>query len=210
MECRSENVTQGPSPTGLHFIMSPAGPASRRGLRAIHLGVVGMALPGGHCQCCHLLRSLRVFSVAAPHGSWSGSSSHLISLPRRSSAWLWDQPLFPIQRPDSSSRLCQQTRAVWRFTSVDNLSFLVFIVCFFKPRERAKICSMSLVNTNCYLPLLSSSLTRLLPYLYSFLSCRDQGVHAWVIRKVGGGHTCLLGGGRSDQPVACHSCQCIK
>lgn len=60
MECRSENVTQGPSLTELHFIMSPAGPASRRGLRAIHLGVVGMALWGGHCQCCHLLRSLRL------------------------------------------------------------------------------------------------------------------------------------------------------
>lgn len=151
------------------------------------------------------------FSVAAPLGSWSGSSSHLISLPRSSSAWLWDQPLFPIQWPDSSSRLCQQTQAVWRFTSVDNLSFLVF-VCFFKPRERAKICSMSLVNTNCHLPLLGSSLTRLLPYLYSFLSCRDQGVHAWVIRKVCVcvWHTRLLDGGRSDQPVACHSCQCIK
>lgn len=82
MECRSENVTQGPPPTGLRFVMSPAGPASRRGFRAIRLGVV--ARPGGAaaanaatsrgpCADC---------SVAARRGSRSGCSSHLISFPR--------------------------------------------------------------------------------------------------------------------------------
>ena len=150
MECRSENVTQGPPPTGLRFIMSRAGPASRGGFRAIHLGVVVTALPGGRGQRRPLPRCLRVFPVAAPLGLGQAGFSHLISVPLPDPA----QPpspalLCPVQGPRSrtlAAGFCRSAaHTCLRFKSVDDLSFLVFVLfCFvFKPRERVKIWGVS-------------------------------------------------------------------
>lgn len=112
MECRSENVTQGPPLTALRFILSPTGPVSRGMLAPSTLAVLARPSEWASTNAAISCGVLHTFSVAAHLSSWTPPSSHLPSFPLSASQGpcltlrcSWISPAsFPSSQPDASSR----------------------------------------------------------------------------------------------------------
>lgn len=81
MECRSENVTQGPSPTGLCFIMSPAGLVSRGDFSAVRLSFLAKPFDRADTNAVISYGAQCIFNVATLLGLGLPSPSLLSAFP---------------------------------------------------------------------------------------------------------------------------------